>query len=187
MKLGYARISAGEDSLALQIEALRGAGVTRDQIYIDEGVSGSAVIKPAYSELLRAARAGDELVTWRLDRLSRSLSALVHQLQQLGRRGLVLRSLSEPIDTAESSQDFFHLAGAFASFERDVADERAAILQSTDRRASSKQGRPPLITPERWQEAMALMAPPHNMSITAVASRLNVSRQAVHKRLRAET
>jgi len=51
MKLGYARVSTGEQNLALQIDALRAAGAER--IFEDKGVSGSTVFKPAYGDMLR--------------------------------------------------------------------------------------------------------------------------------------
>jgi DNA invertase Pin-like site-specific DNA recombinase len=75
MKFGYARVSTGEQNLALQIDALRAAGAER--IFEDHGISGSTVFKPAYCDLVSQLRAGDEIMVWRLDRLSRSLPSLI--------------------------------------------------------------------------------------------------------------
>jgi DNA invertase Pin-like site-specific DNA recombinase len=60
MKLGYARVSTSGQNLTLQLDALRGAGCER--IFEDQGVSGSTLFKPAYGDLLRQARPGDEVV-----------------------------------------------------------------------------------------------------------------------------
>ena len=75
MKLGYARVSTGEQNLRMQVQELKAYGC--EEIYRDEGISGGAVIKPAYAEMLGRLRAGDEIVVWRLDRVSRSLSSLI--------------------------------------------------------------------------------------------------------------
>jgi DNA invertase Pin-like site-specific DNA recombinase len=185
MKIGYARVSTGEQNLALQIDALRAAGAER--IYEDKGVSGSAVFKPAYADMLRAARAGDEIIVWRLDRLSRSLITLITELQMLAHIGVGFRSLTEQIETVTpAGQLFFHMVGAFAQFERDVIRERTNAGLQAARRAGKKLGRPPAINDEQWKQAKTLLTEPHNMSVVAVAGLLNVTRQAIYKRLSAE-
>jgi len=185
MKIGYARVSTGEQNLALQIDALRAAGAER--IYEDKGVSGSAVFKPAYADMLRAARGGDEIIVWRLDRLSRSLITLITELQMLANIGVGFRSLTEQIETVTpAGQLFFHMVGAFAQFERDVIRERTNAGLQAARRAGKKLGRPPAINDEQWKQAKTLLTEPHNMSVVAVAGLLNVTRQAIYKRLSAE-
>ncbi|HEX7855271.1 MAG TPA: recombinase family protein [Sphingobium sp.] len=185
MRLGYARVSAGEQNLAQQIDALRAAGA--DEIFEDTGVSGSTVFKPAYGDMLRHARAGDEIVIWRLDRLGSSLPSLIAELELLGSLGVGFRSLSEQIETVTpAGRLFFHMVGAFAQFGRDVIRERANAELQAARRASKKLGRPPVIPEEQWKQAKPLLTEPHNMSVVAVASLLNVTRQAIYKRLRAE-
>lgn len=185
MKLGYARVSTEEQNLALQIDALRAAGAER--IFEDRGVSGAAVIKPAYSDLIRSSRPGDEIIIWKLDRLSRSLSTLMQELESFEEHGLGFRSLTEQIETVTpQGRLFFHVVGAFAQFERDVIRERTNAGLQAARRAGKKLGRPPTVTPEQWQEAKALMGEPHSMTPAAVARLLNVSRQAIYKRLAGE-
>lgn len=185
MKIGYARVSTSEQNLALQIDALRAAGAER--IYEDKGVSGSAVFKPAYADMLRAARAGDEIIVWRLDRLSRSLITLITELQMLAHIGVGFRSITEQIETVTpAGQLFFHMVGAFAQFERDVIRERTNAGLQAARRAGKKLGRPPAINDAQWKQAKTLLTEPHNMSVVAVAGLLNVTRQAIYKRLSAE-
>lgn len=183
MKLGYARVSTDEQNLALQIDALKAAGAER--IYEDKGVSGAAVLKPAYGKLLDQARAGDEIIVWRLDRLSRSLMTLIIELEALKELRLGFRSLTENIETVTpAGQLFFHVVGAFAQFERDVIRERTNAGLDAARRAGKQLGRPPSINEAQWRQAVELMEPPHNMSAAAVAKLLGVSRQAISKRLK---
>lgn len=183
MKIGYARVSTGEQNLDLQIDALRAAGAER--IFEDRGVSGSAVFKPGYVELVRQLRPGDEVMVWRLDRLSRSLTALIAELESLAALDVAFRSLTEQIETVTpAGRLFFHMVGAFAQFERDVILERTNAGLEAARRAGKKLGRPATISPEQWKHAVQLMQGPAAMSPSAVAALLGVSRQAVHKRLK---
>lgn len=186
MKFGYARVSTGEQNLALQIDALRDAGAERT--FEDKGVSGSAVIKPAYASLLQQLRPGDEVMVWRLDRLSRSLTSLIAELEALSSLGVGFRSLTEQIETVTpAGRLFFHMVGAFAQFERDVIQERTSAGLQAARRAGKRLGRPPAISSDQWEQALKLMRGPTSMSPTAVATLLGVSRQAIHKRLKAES
>jgi len=185
MKLGYARVSTGEQNLTLQTDALRSAGAER--IYEDKGVSGSTVLKPAYAELLRQARPGDEIMVWRLDRLGRSLTSLITELELLASIDVGFRSLTEQIETVTpAGRLFFHVVGAFAQFERDVIRDRTNAGLQAARRKGVKLGRPPVIKDVQWKEAVILMAAPTNWSVAKVASFLDVSRQAIYKRLKAE-
>ena len=185
MKLGYARVSTGEQNLALQIDALRAAGVER--IFEDKGVSGSMVLKPAFGDMLRHARAGDEIIVWRLDRLGRSLTSLITELELLAKLDLGFRSLTEQIETVTpGGRLFFHMVGAFAQFERDVIRERTNAGLQAARRAGKRLGRPPSISDSQWQQVKALMSGPAEMSVASVADLLGVSRQAIYKRLRRE-
>ena len=186
MKIGYARVSTGEQNLALQRDALKAAGC--EQIFEDHGVSGSAVLKPQYMEALRLARAGDEIVVWRLDRLSRSLMSLITELRMLDECQLGFCSLNEQIETVTpAGQLFFHMVGAFAQFERDVIRERTRAGLDSARRRGKKLGRPPAISDEQWQIAKALMGGPEGKSPAEIARLLGISRQPVHKRLKAES
>ena len=87
MLIGYARISKadGSQSLDLQRDALRGAGVSDDAIYEDQA-SGQREDRLGLAAFLKAARPGDGIVVWRLDRLGRNLRHLVNLVQDLNDR-----------------------------------------------------------------------------------------------------
>ena len=74
-RIGYARVSTEDQSLALQLDALRAAGCGR--IFHDDGISGSVVHRPALDDALATLEPGDVLVVWKLDRLGRSLAHLI--------------------------------------------------------------------------------------------------------------
>src|SRR3546814_1865018 len=77
MLIGYARVSKadGSQSLDLQHDALRAAGVEPGNIY-DDRASGSRDDRPGLAACLKSLRDGDVLIVWKLDRLGRTLTHL---------------------------------------------------------------------------------------------------------------
>ncbi len=122
-KLGYARVSTADQSLGLQLSALKQAGCTK--IYRDHGVSGNLKSRPAFDALLADLGKGDTLVIWRLDRMGRSLKHLIEINDLLNKRGAYLDSLNDKIDTSSPTGEFvFHILGAVAQLERRMISER---------------------------------------------------------------
>jgi DNA invertase Pin-like site-specific DNA recombinase len=147
MQIGYARVSTEEQNLALQMDALRHAGCGR--IFYDEGVSGIAVSRPALNQALVALEPGDVLVTWKLDRLGRSLAHLIDIIARLGAQDIGFRSLSEAIDTTTASgRLLFHVMGALAEFERALISERTRAGMAAAKARGAPIGRPPKLAPE---------------------------------------
>ena len=109
MLVGYARVSTDDQSLDLQRDALEEIGC--EHIFQDQ-MSGAKAERPGLKQALKYARAGDTLVVWRLDRLSRSLTDLIAMITQLELEGINFKSLHESIDTESSSGKLvFHLFG----------------------------------------------------------------------------
>ena len=113
--------------------------------------------RPALHAALAYMRRGDTLVVWRLDRLARSLKQLIETVEDLGGRGVGLRSLTEADDTTSSGGRLvFHLFAALAEFERDLIRERTQAGLAAARARGRKGGRPKLLTPERRKLAVQL-------------------------------
>ncbi|MDO1451821.1 recombinase family protein [Rhodocytophaga aerolata] len=122
MKIGYARVSTGDQNLDLQVDALKKAGCGK--IY-QEKVSGMKTYRVELAKLLAHLRAGDVLVIWKLDRLGRSLQHLVTLTQELLQKEVGLQSLSDPIDTTTAQGRLvFNIFASLAQFERDLIRER---------------------------------------------------------------
>ena len=177
MKLGYLRISPGEDTAELQRAALTEAGV--DEFFGDELI-GSTVFKPGYVEALRRSRRGDTLVVWKLDRLARTISALLGELQLLNNLGLRLVAVADGIDSSKPAS-IYKITQSFIAFESNVNAERRHYEENG--RLSGKSGQQPLISDERWEELRILMGPPMNMSVAEVSQMAGITRQAIYKRL----
>ena len=112
MLIGYARVSTTDQTLDLQLDALRKAGCTR--LFTDTA-SGAASERPGLAEAFSHLRDGDILVVWRLDRLGRSLRHLIETVRTLEAQDVGFRSLTEHIDTTTSGGKLvFHIFGALA-------------------------------------------------------------------------
>jgi DNA invertase Pin-like site-specific DNA recombinase len=123
--LGYARVSKGdEQSNAVQAKALRAAGCRR---IFEEAASGGRWDRPELHRMLDQLRAGDVVVVWKLDRLSRSLKDVLHIMERIGDAGAGFRSITEAIDTTTpAGRMMMQMIGSFAEFERAMIRERTS-------------------------------------------------------------
>jgi DNA invertase Pin-like site-specific DNA recombinase len=181
VRIGYARVSTDEQDLSLQLDALRAAGCIR--IFRDEGVSGVAARRPALTKALAALGPGDVLVTWRLDRLGRSLAHLIEIIGLLESRGIGFQSLTEAIDsTTAGGKLIFHVMGALAEFERALISERTKAGMAAARSRGRKVGRPPSLT--KAQAAEVRRRATKGQSVESLASRFRVSLSTIGRVLK---
>jgi DNA invertase Pin-like site-specific DNA recombinase len=118
MKVGYARVSTPDQSLAVQLEALQQNGCKR---IFQEVASGVQADRQGLTAALDYVRPDDTLVVWRLDRLGRSLGQLIVLMNTLHHQQIGFQSLIEVIDTTTAmGQFFFQITGAFAELERNL-------------------------------------------------------------------
>jgi DNA invertase Pin-like site-specific DNA recombinase len=142
MKAGYARVSTKEQTVDLQVDALKKAGCTA--VYT-EIMSGTRAERPILGKLLENLRTGDVLVVWKLDRLGRSLKHLIEVVNELMTRKIGLKSLNDPIDTTTPQGRLtFNLFASLAEFERDVIRERTqaglSAARARGRKGASQKG-----------------------------------------------
>ena len=70
----------------------------------------------------------DTFVVWKLDRLSRSLSDLLHLLSQIKNSGATFESLAEQIETRSAAGELMmNMLACFAQFERQMIKERTKL------------------------------------------------------------
>ncbi|WP_150468919.1 MULTISPECIES: recombinase family protein [Cysteiniphilum] len=125
MKKAYARISTTAQNIDSQLDELKNYGY--DEIYIDEA-SGKDISRPQLNELLKSLRKGDQIITYRLDRLGRSIQHLIELMTVFDKKGVALVSLSESINTTTATGKLvFNLFAAIADFERNLIIERTQI------------------------------------------------------------
>jgi DNA invertase Pin-like site-specific DNA recombinase len=180
MLVGYARVTTQEQDLALQLDALGAAGCKK---VFEEKASGAQRERPALKAALEYMRASDTLVVWKLDRLARSLKQLIETVEDLGSRGIGLRSLTEAIDTTTSGGKLiFHIFAALAEFERGMIRERTMAGLEAARARGRKGGRPPALSPKDVAAAKALLRDPE-ITVVEVARRLAVATSTLYRHL----
>jgi len=180
-RIGYARVSTADQDLAPQLDVLRAKGC--EPIY-SEHASGKHADRPELAQAMKALRAGDTLVVWRLDRLGRSLPDLIATVNERASRGIAFESVTEAIDTTTASGKLvFNIFASLADFERHLIGERTRAGLAAGRARGRMGGRPPALTSRQLREARLLLTDP-DATVTAVAERYGVSRTTLYKGLR---
>jgi DNA invertase Pin-like site-specific DNA recombinase len=185
MLLGYMRVSKadGSQTVDLQRDALTLAGVAPAQIYEDRA-SGRLDARPGLEALLKALRAGDTLVVWKLDRLGRDLRHLVNTVHDLTQRGIgfkVLTGHGASIDTTTPAGKLvFGIFAALAEFERELIAERTKAGLASARARGHTGGPPFKMTAAKVRLAMAAMGQP-GTKISDLCRELGVTRQTLYR------
>ena len=155
MRIGYARVSTEEQSLALQLDALRQAGCER---VFTEKASAAKTSRLGLSEVRSHLRPGDVLVVWKLDRLGRSVTGLVDLVGALVEEGVQFQSLTDGIDTTTPhGRFFFHLMASLAQMERELIGERTKAGLEAARKRGRVVGRKRRMTPSKIASAQQLL------------------------------
>jgi len=176
----YARVSTHDQTLSLQLDALKAAGC--EKIFTDTA-SGSTTERPGLTEALAFARGGDTLVVWRLDRLGRSLSHLIDTINGLSARRVDFQSLQEHLDTGTSGGKLvFHLMGALAEFERDLIRERTQAGLAAARARGRRGGHPEALTRKQVAQLRILATDKRN-SVKDICTTLGISRATYYRAL----
>jgi DNA invertase Pin-like site-specific DNA recombinase len=123
-QFGYSRVSTSDQDWALQLAALKKAGIEEHDVF-KEKASGAKRNRLELRRVLDLLRDGDKLVVYRLDRLARSQLHLLEIIDEIESKGAKLISLNENIDTSTATGKLLlSLLGVLAQFERDLLIER---------------------------------------------------------------
>ncbi|MDP9366676.1 MAG: recombinase family protein [Chloroflexota bacterium] len=182
MDIGYARISTGEQTLDLQLDALDKAGCGK---VFTETASGAKADRPILEDVLAYLRPGDTLIVWRLDRLGRSLPHLIETVATLRDRGIGFRSLTEQIDTTTpGGKLIFHVFGALAEFERDLIRERTRAGLAAARARGRTGGRPKKLAEPRKLALAQALYDGGQTDVATICQTLGISRATLYRHLR---
>jgi len=181
MKIGYCRVSTDDQNPDLQLTALKRAGCK--QVFTDKA-TGAHIKRPELAKCLKALKAGDTLVVWKLDRLGRSLQDLIGLLDDLKTRGVAFRSLTESIDTATpTGRAMWQMVGILAELERSLIQERTKAGRAAAQARGVKMGRKPLLTTQQVAYARTLIEDEESPRV--IAGLLKVSRRTLYRALAA--
>ena len=178
-QIGYARVSRADQDPQLQIDALKRAGCTK--IFVDH-MTGSHMDRPQLTAALEYVRRGDTLVLWKMDRAGRNTRGVLELVEDLTRRGVGLRSITEEIDTGgPMGKAILTVMLAFGTLERDVLIERTCAGLDAARARGRVGGRPTVVSAHKLEAAKALIR--SGATVTAAAEAVSVSRSSLYRGL----
>ncbi len=139
LTVAYCRVSTEEQaaegfSIAGQADKLRVYAELHDlgavTVIADPGLSGKNLERPGLQQLLHMVDEGHvaNVITWRLDRLSRNLGDLIMLADRFGQANVALHSFTEKIDLSSATgRMFYNILGSFAQFYREQLAENVRM------------------------------------------------------------
>lgn len=95
---GYARVSTSQQSLNIQVKALKAKGVKANRIFTDK-TTGSHVNRDGLRLLRVKVEEGDILIVKKLDRLGRDTADMIQLIKEFDEMGVAIRFLDDGIST----------------------------------------------------------------------------------------
>lgn len=122
-RIGYARVSTQEQSLALQKDALKGYGCIN--VYEEKVSAGGAHKRNQLDLAIKELRPGDTLVVWKLDRLARSMKEFYKRMEQIDQAQANFHSITENFDFTTAMGKFvLGVLALVAELERQLTIQR---------------------------------------------------------------
>jgi DNA invertase Pin-like site-specific DNA recombinase len=176
---GYARCSSVQQSLNIQISALKAAGCTVIRAEKKSGTSLNG--RTELETIMDFLQSGDTLVVTRTDRLARSVRDLANLVARLEEKGVSLKATEQPVDTSTSSgKAFLGMLSVFAEFETNIRKERQLEGIEQAKAQGKYKGRPVEI------DAVAVKAKrAAGLSAIAIAKDMGICRASVYAALAA--
>jgi DNA invertase Pin-like site-specific DNA recombinase len=180
-KIGYARVSTGEQSTDAQEARLLADGCER--VFCDVGQSGAKASRPQWDKCLASLQPGDVLVSVRLDRFGRSVQHLLALAEDLNTRDIGLRCIDQGmIDTTSSmGRLLFGILACVAAFERDLGIERTLDGMANARAAGKQIGAPKSLSDD--QERIVVQLHAGGMKPGDIAVMTGSSKRTVYRTL----
>lgn len=177
MKIGYIRVSTGEQNDDLQIAALKAIGC---ELFFKDTATGANIKRPQLQKCLKNLNKGDTLAVYKLDRLGRSLGDIISLLDDLKAQGVAFQSVTESIDTTTpTGRAMWQMLGIMAELERSLIVERTKAGREAAKIRGVVMGRKPKLSKQQVEHAKKLLEGQEHIS--NVAKSLNVSIRTLYR------
>jgi DNA invertase Pin-like site-specific DNA recombinase len=183
-KVAYIRVSTLEQNTARQVEAFKKAGVTLDKTF-EEKISGKDTNRPQLQAMLDYVREGDVVYIESYSRLARNTRDLLNIVNELEGKGVHVHSMKEDFDTSTpQGRLMVTFMQGIAQFERDLIKERQAEGIAVAKE-QGKFAKPTTPKPAEWPSLYEKYRT-RQITATALAHELNISRSLLYKWIREE-
>jgi len=180
MNVGYARTSTVDQLAGFEAQLRELKEVGCEKIF-QEQVSSIAT-RIQLQAAIDFVQEGDVLVVTKIDRLARSVSALLAIIQTLEKKNVGMRILNLGIDTqTPTGKLILTVLGGIAQFEREIMLERQREGVAKAKAAGKYKGRKPIASDIR-QEIMRLVST--GMSKVKIAKQLRIGEATVYRVLK---
>ncbi|HHE5697292.1 MULTISPECIES: recombinase family protein [Enterobacterales] len=173
---GYARVSTSQQSLDIQIRALKDAGVKANRIFTDKA-SGSSTDREGLDLLRMKVEEGDVILVKKLDRLGRDTADMIQLIKAFDAQGVAVRFIDDGISTdGDMGKMVVTILSAVAQAERQRILERTNEGRQEAKLKGIRFGRRRTINRE---QVLALRQ--EGLGASEIARRLNIARSTVYK------
>lgn len=176
---GYARVSTSQQSLDIQVNTLKEAGVLVSRILTDK-ISGSHMQREGIKLLLIKVEQGDIVLVTRLDRLGRDTADMIDLVNKFDALGVGVRFLDEGISTEGTmGKMMVTILSAVAQAERHRIMERTQEGRMEAQAKGIKFGRKRTIDRQKVLDLYA-----QGVGATKIAQQMQIGRSTIYKLLK---
>ncbi|NOH36455.1 recombinase family protein [Vibrio chagasii] len=173
---GYARVSTSQQSLDIQLKALKSAGVKPSRIFSDKA-SGSNNERKGFELLQMKVEEGDVLLVKKLDRLGRDTAEMISLIKLFDEMGVAIKFLDDGISTeGEMGKMVVTILSAVAQADRHRILERTNEGRIEAKLKGIKFGRKRTVDRKRLADLYA-----QGLGATDIARQLGIARSTVYK------
>jgi DNA invertase Pin-like site-specific DNA recombinase len=173
---GYARVSTSQQSLDIQVKALKAEGINANRIFTDKA-TGSHVNRDGLRLLRVKVEAGDVILVKKLDRLGRDTADMINLIKEFDEMGVAIRFLDDGISTEGTmGKMVVTILSAVAQAERQRILERTNEGRIEAKAKGIKFGRKPTIDRNK-----VLVLREQGLGATDIARQMKIGRSTVYK------
>ncbi|KLF02084.1 recombinase family protein [Klebsiella aerogenes] len=178
---GYARVSTSQQSLDIQIKALKDAGVKANRIFTDKA-SGSSIDREGLDLLRMKVEEGDVILVKKLDRLGRDTADMIQLIKEFEAQGVAIRFMDDGISTdGEMGKMVVTILSAVSQAERQRILERTNEGRQEAKLKGIRFGRKRVVDRRKVLELYS-----EGIGATEISRQVSVARSTVYKILSEE-
>lgn len=176
---GYARVSTNQQSLDIQIKALKEAGVHQNRIFTDKA-TGSHSQRDGLTLLCLKVEEGDVILVKKLDRLGRDTADMIQLIKEFDSMRVYIRFLDDGISTEGAmGKMVVTILSAVAQAERHHILERTNEGRMEAKSKGIKFGRKRTVDRKKIVDLYTA-----GMGATEIAKQTKIGRSTVYKLLK---